>query len=67
MYDIIYHNITLERLSFEYILISSYEKELAVDFVNTLKVQAIQDAAENDVVMFALTTSLSTIFDAWGV
>ena len=67
LYDIIYHNITLERLSFEYILISSYEKELAVDFVNTLKVQAIQDAEENDVLMFALNVSISTIFDAWGV
>ena len=65
LYDIIYHNITLERLSFEYILISTYEKELSVDFVNTLKAQAICDAEENDVLMFSLGVSISTIFDAW--
>lgn len=67
LYDTIYHHITLERLSFEYMLVSMYENELSADFVYTLKVQAIQDAEENYVQQFNLSTLISDIFGSWGV
>lgn len=67
LYDTIYHHITLERLSFEYMLVDMYENELSKDFVYTLKVQAIQDAEENYVQNFSLTTSISERLSSWGI
>lgn len=65
LYDTLYQNITVERLSFEYMLISMYERELSDDFVHTLKVQTVQDIEINNVDYFGLNNSIFDVIGAW--
>jgi hypothetical protein len=67
LYNEIYNHATCERISFEYGLISLYEKELPTDFVNTLKIQTKQDANANGILKVSLFADMSSLFDSWGV
>ncbi|MBO4594188.1 MAG: DUF4838 domain-containing protein [Clostridia bacterium] len=67
LYDTFYRNIAMERLSFEYILINFYERELDADYVKSLKLQAKSDAMDNNITYFGPGALASTVFNEWGV